>query len=273
MYLVATPIGNLGDITDRARQILTDADVIACEDTRSTAKLLTLLGLPSKTLIACHDHNEAHAALGLIERIKQGHSVALVSDAGAPLISDPGYGLVDLARAHDVRVTTLPGPSAVIAALQLSGLPSDRFLFAGFLPAKTTARKQTLRELSAVPATLIFFESPNRLAASLADMEAVLGNRNAAVVRELTKIYEESVRASLSDLVRRYDSQTVKGEIVVVIGPPQEQAPPSGDSLDERISAALAQGLGVRDAAALVAAETGHPRRQVYARALVLAKS
>jgi 16S rRNA (cytidine1402-2'-O)-methyltransferase len=231
-----------------------------------------LLGLPHKTLIACHDHNEAHAAKGLIDRILGGQAIALVSDAGAPLISDPGYNLVDAAHAHNVMVTAIPGPSAVIAALQLSGLPSDRFLFAGFLPAKTTARKQTLRELSTVPASLIFFESPNRLAASLADMAEMLGDRPAAVVRELTKLYEEAVRGTLSSLAARYDGQTVKGEIVVVIGPPQEEAPATGDSLDDRIKAALAQGLGVRDAASLVAAETGHPRRQVYARALVLGK-
>jgi 16S rRNA (cytidine1402-2'-O)-methyltransferase len=145
-------------------------------------------------------------------------------------------------------------------------------LFAGFLPAKTAARKQTLRELSTVPASLIFFESPNRLAASLADMAEMLGDRPAAVVRELTKLYEEAVRGPLTSLVARYDGQTVKGEIVVVIGPPQEEAPATGDNLDDRIKAALAQGLGVRDAAALVAAETGHPRRQVYARALILGK-
>jgi len=270
---VATPIGNLGDISLRARTVLAQADAIACEDTRTTAKLLTLLGLPFNTLIACHDHNEARAALGLIERIKNGQSVALVSDAGAPLISDPGYGLVDLARANGLMVTAVPGPSAVIAALQLSGLPSDRFLFAGFPPAKTTARKQTLRELAQVPSTLIFFESPNRLAASLADMAAVLGVRMAAVVRELTKLYEETVRGTLPDLAQRYRSHPVKGEIVVVVAPPAGQAADDADDLDVRIKAALARGLGVRDAAALVAAETGHPRRLVYARALLAAQS
>jgi len=273
LYLVCTPIGNLGDITHRAMTVLTYADAIACEDTRVTAKLLMLLGVPHKTLISYHDHNAAHAAPALIERLRQGQCIALVSDAGAPIISDPGFPLVEQARAIGVPVTSLPGPSAVITALQLSGLPAERFLFAGFLPPKTTQRRQTLRELATVPSTLIFFESPNRLADSLADMAAVLGNRPAAVTRELTKLYEESVRAPLEDLAERYLKQTVKGEIVVVIGPPDQDEPMTEQRLDDRISAALAEGLGVRDAAALVAAETGHPRRQVYARALVLSKS
>ena len=272
LYLVCTPIGNLGDITHRAFSVLSNADAIACEDTRVTAKLLMLLGIPAKTLISYHDHNAAQAAPALLERLRQGQVIALVSDAGAPLISDPGFPLVEQARALAIPVTSLPGPSAVITALQLSGLPAERFLFAGFLPQKTTHRRQILRELIAVPSTLIFFESPNRLADSLTDMAAILGNRPAAVTRELTKLYEESVRGTLEDLAVRYQNQTVKGEIVVVIGPPGQEEPLSELSLDDRIKAAMAQGLGIRDAAALVAAETGHPRRQVYARALILGK-
>ena len=272
LYLVSTPIGNLGDVTHRAISVLTHADAVACEDTRVTAKLLMLLGIPQKTLISYHDHNAAQAAPALLDRLGRGQCVALVSDAGAPLISDPGFPLVEQARALGIPVTALPGPSAVITALQLSGLPSDRFLFAGFLPPKSTQRRQVLREFAATPASLIFFESPNRLGASLADMAAILGNRAAAVTRELTKLYEESVRAPLDDLALRYRTQTTKGEIVVVVGPPIQAPPVSADALDDRIAALLAQGLGVKDAAQLIAAETGHPRRQVYARALSLAK-
>ena len=272
LYLVSTPIGNLGDVTHRAISVLTHADAVACEDTRVTAKLLMLLGIPQKTLISYHDHNAAQAAPALLDRLGRGQCVALVSDAGAPLISDPGFPLVEQARALGIPVTALPGPSAVITALQLSGLPSDRFLFAGFLPPKSTQRRQVLREFAATPASLIFFESPNRLGASLADMAAILGNRAAAVTRELTKLYEESVRAPLDDLALRYRTQTTNGEIVVVVGPPIQAPPVSADALDDRIAALLAQGLGVKDAAQLIAAETGHPRRQVYARALSLAK-
>ena len=272
LYLVSTPIGNLGDVTHRAISVLTHADAVACEDTRVTAKLLMLLGIPQKTLISYHDHNAAQAAPALLDRLGRGQCVALVSDAGAPLISDPGFPLVEQARALGIPVTALPGPSAVITALQLSGLPSDRFLFAGFLPPKSTQRRQVLREFAATPASLIFFESPNRLGASLADLAAILGNRAAAVTRELTKLYEESVRAPLDDLALRYRTQTTKGEIVVVVGPPIQAPPVSADALDDRIAALLAQGLGVKDAAQLIAAETGHPRRQVYARALSLAK-
>ena len=273
LYLVSTPIGNLGDITHRAVTVLTHADAIACEDTRFTAKLLMLLGLPHKTLISYHEHNSAQATPALLERLQQGQCLALVSDAGAPLISDPGFPLVEQARAHDIPVTALPGPSAVITALQLSGLPAQRFLFGGFLPSKTTQRRQELRELAAVPATLIFFESPNRLADSLADMADILGNRPAAVTRELTKLYEEVVPGPLSGLAAQYQDKTVKGEIVVVIGPPLAEAALTAQSLDDQIKAALADGSSVRDAAALVAAQTGLPRKQVYARALVLGKT
>ena len=270
LYLVSTPIGNLGDITHRAVSVLTHADAIACEDTRVTAKLLMLLGIPPKTLIAYHDHNAAQAAPALLDRLRQGQCIALVSDAGAPLISDPGFPLVDQARGADIAVTALPGPSAVITALQLSGLPAERFLFGGFLPAKSTQRRQELRQLAGVPATLIFFESPNRLADSLVDMAQILGNRPAAITRELTKLYEEVVPGGLADLAAAYEGKTVKGEIVMVIGPPLEAEALTADSVDDQIRAALAKNLSMRDAAAVVAAATGLPRKQIYARALVL---
>ena len=273
LYLVSTPIGNLGDITQRALAVLTHADAIACEDTRVTAKLLMLLGLPTKTLLSYHDHNAAQAAPALLERLRQGQCIALVSDAGAPLISDPGFPLVEQARAAQIAVTALPGPSAVITALQVSGLPAERFLFGGFLPSKSTQRRQTLRELATVPATLIFFESPNRVADSLVDMADILGPRPAAVTRELTKMYEEVVPAPLDQLAAHYQDRVVKGEIVVVIGPPIAAEALTADSLDQQIRDALGQSLSVRDAAAVVAAGTGLPRKQIYARALILGKS
>lgn len=273
LYLVSTPIGNLGDITHRAVNVLTHADAIACEDTRVTAKLLKLLGIPQKTLLSYHEHNAAHATPALLDRLRQGQCIALVSDAGAPLISDPGFPLVEQARAADIAVTALPGASAVITALQLSGLPADRFMFCGFLPSKSTQRRQELRQLAEIPSTLIFFESPNRLADSLVDMAEILGNRPAAVTRELTKLYEEVVPAPLNELAAHYRNQTVKGEIVVVVGPPNAPQALTADSLDDQIKTALAQGLSLRDAAAVVAAATGLPRKQIYARGLILGQT
>ena len=270
LYLVCTPIGNLGDITHRAMQVLRFADVIACEDTRITAKLLRLLGLPHKTLVSYHEHNSSQATAPLIERLAAGQVVALVSDAGAPLISDPGFPLVEQARAQGLPVTALPGASAVVTALQVSGLPARRFLFAGFLASKSNQRRQELRELAEVPATLVFFESPNRVADSLVDMAAILGDRPAAVTRELTKLYEQVVPGTLCQLAAHYRDQTVKGEIVVVVGPPGAAAAASEMDVDQQLRDALAQGLRTKDAAAVVAAATGLPRKQVYARALLL---
>jgi len=271
LYLVATPIGNLGDITLRALAVLKGADVVACEDTRVTAKLLSLLGIAA-TLTPYHEHNAERARPALLARLRRGEAVALVSDAGTPLISDPGWRLVRACRDEGLPVTAVPGPSAVPTALQLSGLPSDRFLFAGFLPSRGAARRQAIRTLAPVPATLVFFESANRLPESLADLAAVLGGREAAVARELTKLYEEVVRGTLPDLAERYAANgPPRGEVVVVVGPPADQAPPEGEDLDRLLRAALAAGASVKDAAAKVAAETGHPRRTVYARALGLA--
>lgn len=270
LYIVATPIGNLGDLTMRARDILAAADLVACEDTRVTGKLLSAFGL-KRPLLAYNDHNAEKVRPTLLEAVRQGKAVALVSDAGTPLISDPGYKLVRDAAEAGLAVTAAPGPSALLAALVLAGLPTDRFLFAGFLPPKSGARRTALGELASVPATLVFYESGPRLAASLADMAAVLGDRPAAVARELTKLFEEVRRDPLSALAAHYaEAGPPKGEIVIVVGAPAEQAA-SADTLDAALRRAL-QDNSTRDAAALVAGETGLPRKQVYARALELAQ-
>lgn len=268
LYIVATPIGNLGDLTMRARDILASADLVACEDTRVTGKLLSAFGL-KRPLIAYNDHNADKVRPTLLDAVRQGKVVALVSDAGTPLISDPGYKLVRDGAAAGLAVTAAPGPSALLAALVLAGLPTDRFLFAGFLPPKSGARRTALGELASVPATLVFYESGPRLAASLADMAAVLGDRPGAVARELTKLFEEVRRDPLSALAAHYaEAGPPKGEIVIVVGAPAEQEA-SADTLDVALRRALA-GNSTRDAAALVAGQTGLPRKQVYARALEL---
>ncbi len=272
LYLVATPIGNMGDITYRAVEVLRAADLVACEDTRVSGKLMTRLGL-DRPMMPYHEHNAERARPQLVARLKQGAVVALISDAGTPLVSDPGYRLVRACVAEGIAVTALPGASAVTTALQLSGLPNDRFLFAGFLPNKAHGRRQSLRELAAVPATLVFFESPNRLAESLADMAAVLGNRPAAVARELTKLHEEVARDTLFALANRYGEAPPRGEIVVVVGPPDADADLTPEDLDGWLRAAVEGGASIKDAAALVAAETGHPRRELYARALRLLRT
>jgi 16S rRNA (cytidine1402-2'-O)-methyltransferase len=274
LAVVATPIGNLGDMTGRAAQCLAAADIIACEDTRVTAKLLSAFGVRTP-MLAYHEHNAARVRPQIIERLKQGQIVALVSDAGTPLVSDPGYKLVTAAIAENILVTAAPGPSALLTALVLSGLPSARFLFAGFLAAKSPARRTEIRALAAVPATLIFYEAPQRLAKMLEDLLAVLGGRQAAVARELTKRFEEVRRGPLDELAAHYAAAPQpKGELVVLVGPPEaEAANAAGEAdLDAALSAAMAT-LSVKEAAALVAAETGVPRRVAYARALKLRSS
>lgn len=270
LYLVATPIGNLGDITIRAISVLRRAAVIACEDSRVTRKLLTAHGIATP-MTAYHEHNAARARPGLIRRMRDGDAVALVSDAGTPLVSDPGFKLVAEARAAGITVTAVPGPSAALAALSLSGLPSDAFFFAGFTPPKSAARRRALAALAAVPGSLVFFESARRVADFLTDAAAVLGPRNAAVCRELTKMHEEVVNGALDELAQRYgDADTPRGEIVVVIAPPEEE--PETAALD-RLDAALDEALtghSLRDAVDRVAAATGLTRRKVYARALEL---
>ena len=270
LHLVATPIGNIEDITLRALAVLQGADVIACEDTRVTAKLLTRHGVATP-MLAYHDHNAERVRPLLLERLRQGEAVALVSDAGTPLVSDPGFKLVRAAIAEGLPVTALPGPSAALAALVLSGLPSDRFLFAGFLPPKSAARRRELAELARVPATLVFFEGASRLAAALADMAAVLGDRPAAVARELTKIYEEVRRGRLGELAAHYEAAgPPRGEIVITVAPPEEAPAQEGEALDAQLEAALGE-MSLKDASAAVSAATGLPRREVYARALALA--
>ncbi len=269
LHLVATPIGNIADMTFRALDVLAGVDVIACEDTRVSAKLLDRYQIKTRR-IAYHDHNADRVRPQLLRRLQAGEKVALISDAGTPLVSDPGYKLVRDVIAAGLAVHALPGASSPLTALLLSGLPPDRFMFAGFLDAQSTARRKALAALAAVPATLVFFEAPQRLAASLDDMAQALGDRPAAVARELTKLYEEVVRGSLAVLASRYrESGAPKGEIVVVVGPPPEEAP-SADALDQQLRLALAHS-SVRDAAAVVAAASGLPRRAVYARALELA--
>ncbi|TCL72112.1 16S rRNA (cytidine(1402)-2'-O)-methyltransferase [Rhizobium sp. BK251] len=268
LYLVATPIGNLGDVTLRALETLAGADVLACEDTRVTRVLLDRYGIRNKPF-AYHEHNAAEAGPRLLQALADGKSVALVSDAGTPLVSDPGYRLAQQAIEAGQRVIPVPGASAPLAALVGSGLPNDAFLFAGFLPAKDKARRDRLGELLAVPATLIFFESPHRIAATLAAATDVLGGgRRAAVCRELTKTFEEFRRGTLSELAAYYnDVSNVKGEIVLVVGPPE--AGTAAEAVD--VEALLGE-LSATMAAAKVATEaariTGLPRKELYQRLL-----
>ena len=269
LALVATPIGNLSDITQRALAMLAAVDVVACEDTRVTAKLLRAHGL-DPSLVSYNDHNAARVRPRLIKRLERGETVALVSDAGTPLVSDPGYKLVRAAIARGIAVTTAPGPSAALAALVLSGLPSDRFLFAGFLPPRAAARRTALGGFKTVPATLVFFESARRLAPALADMAAVLGDRPAAVAREMTKLHEEVRRDGLAALAAAYRAEGApRGEVVIVTAGAEAAAQLDDAALDARLRAALAT-HSLRDAVAAVSAETGQPRRRVYARALAL---
>ena len=271
LYLVATPIGNLGDITLRAVDVLRRVKRIACEDTRTTRKLLNALGIATPTT-AYHDHSGAGAREALLQELRDGAAIALVSDAGTPLVSDPGFKLVRAALAEGLPVTSLPGPSAPLTALLLSGLPSDRFFFAGFLPAKAGPRRKALQELQTLDSTLLFFETAPRLAASLADMAELLGAREAAVARELTKLHEEVRRGQLSDLARHYaETGPPRGEIVIVVAPPAEGEDERAGDLDAQLRIALKQ-ASLRDAAATVAAASGLPKRQVYARALELAR-
>lgn len=272
LHIVATPIGNLRDITLRALDTLGGADLIACEDTRVTGKLLAAYGITAP-MTPYHEHNAERTRPRLLERLAAGERVALVSDAGSPLISDPGYKLVREAIGAGIPVSVVPGPSAAIAALTLAGLPTDRFLFAGFLPAKGLQRRKRLAELASLRASLIIFETPPRLAASLADMAGILGAREAALCRELTKLHEEMRRGRLAELADHYGQiGPPKGEIVIVVGPPETLATPDEAAVDRLLEAALAR-ASLRDAAAEVAAATGLPRRDIYARALERAKA
>ena len=271
LYLVATPIGNLRDITLRALETLAGSDLVACEDTRVTRKLFDRYGI-STPLIAYHDHNAETARPKILEKLAAGGAVALVSDAGTPLISDPGYRLVRAAAAAGHPVTAAPGASAALMALTVSGLPTDRFFFEGFLPAKEAARRTRIGELARIPATLVLFESGPRLAATLAALAAGLGAREAAVTRELTKLHEEVRRGDIAALAADYAAGSeTRGEIVIVIAPPGADAQPSSADIDALLRAALGR-TSVKEAVAEVAAATGEPRRAVYARALALTK-
>ncbi|WP_051158665.1 16S rRNA (cytidine(1402)-2'-O)-methyltransferase [Rhizobium grahamii] len=267
LYLVATPIGNLGDITLRALETLAGADVLACEDTRVTRVLLDRFGIQNRPY-AYHEHNADEAGPRLLQALEAGKSVALVSDAGTPLVSDPGYRLAQSAIEMGYRVVPIPGASAPLAALVGSGLPNDAFLFAGFLPTKDKARRDRLAEFEAVPATLMFFESPHRIAATLTAAADVLGgDRAASVCRELTKTYEEFRRGTLAELAARYaDVDNVKGEIVLVIGPPPERAVEAADV--DAILADLAKTLPTSKAAAEASKLTGVSKKELYQRLL-----
>jgi 16S rRNA (cytidine1402-2'-O)-methyltransferase len=269
LHIVATPIGNLRDITLRALDVLGAADLIVCEDTRVFAKLASHYGIAAST-IAYSDATQDLAEPRILRALAAGKRVALVSDAGMPLISDPGYRLVRAALAGNHVVTAAPGPSAVPMALALSGLPTDRFFFGGFLPAKQVERRRAISAAASVPSTLVFFEAPHRLAASLGDLADLLGPRPAAIARELTKLFEEVRRAPLTELAQHYASHPeVKGEIAIVVGPPDEAVAPPAAKLDEALLTAMA-GASLKDAAAEVAARYGLKRRDVYARALEL---
>ncbi len=269
LHIVATPIGNMRDITLRALDVLREADLIACEDTRVFAKLASTYGIAAPT-VAYSDATQDMAEPRIVRALAAGKRVALVSDAGMPLISDPGYRLVRAALAGDHVVTAAPGPSAVPMALALSGLPTDRFFFGGFLPAKEVERRRAISAAASVPSTLVFFEAPHRLAASLVDLADLLGPRPAAIARELTKLFEEVRRAPLTELADHYARHPeVKGEIAIVIGPPDEAVAPAAAKLDKALLTAMA-GASLKDAAAEVAARYGLKRRDVYARALEL---
>lgn len=272
LHIVATPIGNLRDISFRALATLAAADAVLAEDTRTSKTLLAHYGI-STPLYPYHEHNAEQMRPKILGKLREGGKLALISDAGTPLVSDPGYKLVAEVVAEGLPVTGIPGPSAVLAALVLAGLPTDRFFFEGFLPPKAAARRGRLTELAAIPGTLVFFESPRRLAEMLSDAAAVLGERPGAVARELTKFYETVRRGPLSVLAAHYEGEEeARGEIVVVIGPPgAETEAAAGDAIGERLRIALAE-LSLKEAVAQVAAETGQPRRKVYARALELTR-
>jgi 16S rRNA (cytidine1402-2'-O)-methyltransferase len=270
LYLVATPIGNLGDITLRALETLAGVDIIACEDTRISRRLTERYGITAQ-LKPYHEHNAEAARPKILEALAQGAAIALVSDAGTPLISDPGFKLVREVTAAGYPVFALPGPSSVLTALAVAAQPTDRFFFEGFLPAKSTARRNRLSELARIDATLVMFESGNRVQETLSDLAQAMGDREAAICRELTKLHEEITRAPLRELAREADQLETRGEFVLVIGPPAAEAQAMAqDQLDDLLRKQL-ETCSVKDAVAHAVALSGRPRREVYARALELA--
>jgi 16S rRNA (cytidine1402-2'-O)-methyltransferase len=271
LYLVATPIGNLGDITLRALETLAGVDIIACEDTRITRRLTERFGI-SGLLKPYHEHNAALVRPQILERLAQGAAIALVSDAGTPLISDPGFKLVREVCAAGHPVIALPGPSSVLAALAVAALPTNRFFFEGFLPARQTARRSRLGELARIDATLVMFEAGSRIQDTLHDLTAVMGRRDAAICRELTKLHEEILRAPVAELADMAARLETRGEFVLVVGPPTAQAQiMAEDELDDLLRSSLRQG-SVKDAVAHAVEISGRPRREIYVRALELAK-
>lgn len=262
LFLVSTPIGNLGDISERAKKTIESADLIACEDTRTSGQLFSLLGLKTNQLIPYHEHNADSMRPKLIEKLKKGCNIALVSDAGTPLISDPGYKLVRDCYQANISVTTIPGANAVLSALQLSGLPSDAFFFAGFLPPKTTARRNTLLTYKTIPGTLIIYETANRLLDVLQDIHEVLGNREMAVVREITKKFEEVKKGTPDHLIQHYQEELPKGELVLVID--RDRSVPLPESDIHILIEKTLQTYSVRDTAQLVAGITGLNKKEVY---------
>ena len=271
LHLVATPIGNLGDITLRALETLAGVDMIACEDTRITRRLTERYGI-SAELTPYHEHNAATARPKILDRLARGGSVALVSDAGTPLISDPGFKLVREVCAAGYTVTALPGPSSVLTALSVAALPTDRFFFEGFLPAKETARRARLSELARIDATLVLFESGNRVQATLSDLAEIMGAREAAICRELTKLHEEVQRGAIAELAGKAETLETRGEFVLVVGPPAADAQAlTDDALDDLLRDQLKR-HSVKDAVAHAVELSGRPRREIYARALDLAK-
>jgi len=261
LYLVATPIGNLADMTLRALSVLSRADVIYCEDTRHSAKLLQHYAIAAKTR-PFHEHNEEREIERAISDLESGKRIAMISDAGTPLLSDPGFKLVRAAAAAGVPVISIPGPSAALAALTSSGLPTDSFFFAGFLPPKQAARRARLVELSQIPGSLVIFEAPHRVAEALADMADVLGERAAVIARELTKLHEDIVRGSLRTLAEATFGETLKGEVVLVVGPGRAE-PVSDETINARLAEAL-EGMSLKDAAKALADELGVPKARIY---------
>lgn len=268
LMLVATPIGNLGDITLRALEALKSADLIACEDTRTTGTLLRHFGIRTRT-VSYHEHNEAQSAAGLVALLQQGKTVALVSDAGTPLLSDPGARLVRAAVEAGIQVTPLPGASALLAGLTMSGLSAEQFYYAGFLPQKTKARQAVLANLASLGCTLVFYEAPHRLLETLADLQAHLGPREAAVARELTKLYEECQRGDLPGLIAHYTAQPPRGECVILVAGASAQESMSDAAIDAALQEALTRG-SLKQAVEEVTALSQRPRRAIYQRALQL---
>jgi len=273
LYIVATPIGNLEDITFRAVRILKEVDLIAAEDTRHSRKLLSHFGIPTR-LTPYHDHNERLKTDYLLERLRDGDSIAIITDAGTPCIADPGYRIARAAAEEGIRVVPVPGPSAIITALSAAGLPTDRFAFEGFLPSKQGKRKTRLEELKGDDRVIVFYEAPHRLAATLADMAQVFGEREAVVARELTKIHEVFCRATLQDLADRYMTESVKGEVVILVSPGTQ--PADNETLNPEgllRSKIIDEKLSLRDAVAAASCLTGISRSELYSLALKIRDS